>query len=111
MIGFVSSYCVRLLLDVKKKLKETYQATELSTFGEIAEKIMGKWGLYITNACVIFTQAGFSTAYLIFIGQNLQRLFPILKNWQWVFAVSPLFILICMIRYQFIFICLLHQAI
>jgi proton-coupled amino acid transporter len=47
---------------------------------------------------LIFTQIGFSTAYVIFTGQNLSDMFPIFSSFVWTWIVAPLFVLICLIR-------------
>ena len=73
-LSYCFCYCIDLLLKIKAEIKKTN--TTASTFGEIAKICMGKPGEILVQASLHFTQLGFSTAYVIFIGENLNTLFP-----------------------------------
>ncbi|CAG5117101.1 unnamed protein product [Candidula unifasciata] len=50
--------------------------TRSITYGDIGKLACGRFGAFIVNACVIFTQFGFCIGYCIFIGNTLFSLFP-----------------------------------
>lgn len=50
--------------------------TRSLTYGDIGKLACGKFGAFIVNACVIFTQFGFCIGYCIFVGNTLFSLFP-----------------------------------
>ncbi|XP_033104483.1 amino acid transporter AVT3B-like isoform X2 [Anneissia japonica] len=51
------------------------------TYGDIARKAIGKWGLYLVNFALFFTQFFFCIAYMIFLGNTLQTdLFPFVNE-------------------------------
>lgn len=41
------------------------------TFGRIAHVAGGKWGSGMVDFCLVFSQVGFCTSYIIFIGDNV----------------------------------------
>ncbi|XP_071947943.1 uncharacterized protein [Antedon mediterranea] len=51
------------------------------TYGDIARKSLGIWGLYVVNFALFFTQFFFCIAYMIFLGNTLQtNLFPFVNQ-------------------------------
>ena len=47
------------------------------TLGDIGQIVIGKWGTRIVNISLVLTQLGFCTAYLIFIGNTIRQMFPL----------------------------------
>ncbi|XP_059167129.1 proton-coupled amino acid transporter 1-like, partial [Physella acuta] len=52
------------------------QMTKTLSYGDIGKTAFGAPGVTVVNACLLFTQFGFSVAYFIFIGNTLYTLFP-----------------------------------
>ncbi|BFZ02921.1 hypothetical protein BsWGS_05960 [Bradybaena similaris] len=66
--------------DTKRSRQDTAEIikhmTRSLTYGDIGKLACGKFGAFIVNACVIFTQFGFCIGYCIFVGNTLFSLFP-----------------------------------
>lgn len=70
---------------------------ELS-FERIVEEVLGPWGKRSVIAALVFTQAGFATAYVIFIASNLESLYPQLSFYVYAVLLVPPLVLLCWIR-------------
>lgn len=46
------------------------EASEIQSYGDLAQAVFGKPGLWVINALLIFTQLGFCVGYIIFISSN-----------------------------------------
>ena len=46
------------------------------TYGDVGKTAFGKCGLFLVNACLVFTQFGFCVAYFIFVGNTIHSIFP-----------------------------------
>mmetsp|Transcript_14035 Transcript_14035/g.34039 ORF Transcript_14035/g.34039 Transcript_14035/m.34039 type:complete len:445 (+) Transcript_14035:2-1336(+) len=68
IVALFSTIAVFLLLDCKAKL-----GRHARTFGDIGYGAAGKAGHAVVEGCVVLSQLGFCTAYVIFITQNLAR--------------------------------------
>lgn len=66
MVSIMSTLCVFLLLDCKKKL-----TGRVRTFGDVGYGALGRTGHILVEVTVVSSQLGFSCAYLIFVSQNL----------------------------------------
>ncbi|GFR68431.1 proton-coupled amino acid transporter 4 [Elysia marginata] len=56
-----------------KKLQRNF------TYGDVGKTAFGKAGLFIVNACLVFTQFGFCVSYFIFVGNTIHSIFPFTK--------------------------------
>jgi proton-coupled amino acid transporter len=61
-----------LLVKCRKRL-ERQGITGIKGYGDVGREVMGPWGEVLVNVCLVISQAGFATAYLIFIGANIQK--------------------------------------
>jgi len=63
-------YALLLLPKIKRKLlSQGYDA--IISYGDMGRCVLGKRGETFVNACIAVSQAGFATAYIIFIAANL----------------------------------------
>ena len=75
-VSALNVYCMLLLVQVQKKLlKEGF--TNVSSYGLVGRCIMGPRGETFVNLCLVISQAGFATAYIIFISANLHSIYGI----------------------------------
>lgn len=75
-------------------------SVDLTTYGDLGYKCMGKPGRYLTESLIVVAQCGGSVAYLIFIGQNLSSIFKVhsLTFVSFIFMLAPLEILLSWIN-------------
>ena len=69
-VAALNVYAMLLLPQVKRALLRNNRKS-CNSYGEIAKHIMGERGERFVNLCLSITQAGFATAYIIFISANL----------------------------------------
>ena len=62
-----------LLVDVRKKL-ESQGHTGIYGYGDLGRVLLGRRGEKFVNICLVITQMGFATAYIIFIAANLNNI-------------------------------------
>ena len=58
-----------LLVKCRKRL-ESNGYTGIKVYGDLGREVMGHRGEVLVNVCLVVSQAGFATAYLIFIAAN-----------------------------------------
>lgn len=64
-------YCMLLLVKIRKRL-EADGITGIKGYGCVGREVIGPKGEMLVNICLVVSQAGFATAYLIFIAANIQ---------------------------------------
>ena len=64
LIALLSYYCFILLVSVRLKVK--------ASFGDMGGIIFGKHFRNMINFSLVISQIGFSSAYIVFVGENLQ---------------------------------------
>lgn len=64
-------YCMLLLVKIRKRL-EANGITGIKGYGCVGREVVGPKGEMLVNICLVVSQAGFATAYLIFIAANIQ---------------------------------------
>ena len=67
-VALLALYCIFLLVDCKRAL----ESKGVATYSEVVEACMGLWGKRLVEVLLILSQAGFCTAYFVFMGTNLQ---------------------------------------
>ncbi|KAL7545368.1 hypothetical protein ACHAWF_011230 [Thalassiosira exigua] len=66
-------YAMLLLVKCRKRLEaEGYMG--IKGYGDLGREVMGPKGEILVNVCVVVSQVGFATAYLIFIAANVQSI-------------------------------------
>ena len=66
-------YAMLLLVKCRKRL-EANGYMGIKGYGDLGREVMGPRGEILVNICVVVSQAGFATAYLIFIAANVQSI-------------------------------------
>lgn len=62
------------------KISEEYKKLQRNfTYGDVGKAAFGRAGLFIVNACLVFTQFGFCVSYFIFVGNTIHSVFPFSK--------------------------------
>lgn len=70
-VSALNVYAMLLLPQVKRALVLTKQHDKCSSYGDLGRCILGARGETFVNLCLGISQAGFATAYIIFISANL----------------------------------------
>jgi proton-coupled amino acid transporter len=76
---------VRRHLNSSMKDSETSPSQACSSYGDMGKHILGHRGEVLVNICLVVSQTGFATAYLIFIAESLYRA----KRWKVCFGAVP----------------------
>ena len=72
-LGVVSAgnvYAMLLLVRCRKQL-ESEGRTGIQGYGDLGREVLGARGEALVNVCLVLSQVGFATAYLIFIAANV----------------------------------------
>lgn len=70
IISAANVYAMLLLIKCRKQL-ERQGHTDLHGYGDIGRVVAGKTGERFVNICLVISQVGFATAYIIFISANI----------------------------------------
>lgn len=62
------------------ELKLRDQVEKQMSYGDIAWIATGKKGLALVNFALVYTQFGFCVGYFIFLGNTIQKLFPLVNG-------------------------------
>jgi proton-coupled amino acid transporter len=78
-LGFMSTLNVyaMLLLVKTRKFLESSGHTGMHGYGDVGRIIAGRRGENFVNICLVISQVGFATAYIIFIAANLNNIYGI----------------------------------
>jgi hypothetical protein len=71
MVSTGNLYCMLLLVKIRKRL-EANGHTGIKGYGCVGREVIGPKCEIFVNICLVISQAGFATAYLIFIAANVQ---------------------------------------
>ncbi|OMO51890.1 Amino acid transporter, transmembrane [Corchorus capsularis] len=90
--GLATYYCMLLLVQCRDKLASEKESPGTTTYGDLGNRCMGKFGRYLTEFLIFISQCGGSVAYLVFIGQNLASIFKGhgLNNASYIFLLAPI---------------------
>jgi len=87
-------YCMLLLVKTRRKLEDSDGHTDLFGHGDVGRVVAGYWGESLVNGCLVLSQVGFGTAYLIFVAENLHNIAKIERLWTCIACVPILAILV-----------------
>ena len=73
-VSAANVYAMLLLVKTRNKLQSQNKVI-LEGYGDVGGAIMGERGKVVVNLCLVLSQAGFATAYLIFIAANITSIF------------------------------------
>ena len=95
-ISALNLYAMLLLVRTRKKLeRDGYENIE--GYGDVGRILAGERGETFVNVCLMISQLGFATAYIIFIAANVNDTFQIDRAWI-CFGCVP--ILACLVQLQ-----------
>lgn len=98
-VAVLSCFCFILLFRVRDDLLQRKSLPiEQLHFETVMMHVLGTWGKVVTTAAIIFTQAGFATAYVIFVSDNLNKLYDVLSFREYALLLIVPLILLCWIR-------------
>ncbi|KAK4272637.1 hypothetical protein QN277_021161 [Acacia crassicarpa] len=75
IVGLTTYYCMLLVVMCREKLASEGSSAEAKTYGDLAYRISGITGRYLTEILILLSQCGGAVSYILFIGQNLQSVF------------------------------------
>ena len=74
-VSTANVYCMLLLVKTRRRL-ELNGHRNIEGYGDVGRIVLGEQGETLVNTCLIISQVGFATAYIIFIAANLTSIFP-----------------------------------
>jgi len=66
-----NAYAMLLLVKTRKKLEKDKGHKDIKGYGDLGRILAGNRGEKLVNGCLVVSQVGFATAYIIFIAANL----------------------------------------
>ena len=75
IVSALNVYAMLCLPQVQKILQKRHPTETLQSYGDLGRVILGKRGEQIIFVCLGISQAGFATAYIIFIAANLKSIY------------------------------------
>ena len=86
-VSALNVYAMLLLPKVRTKLVQQRNVT-CRSYGTLGRVLLGVHGEFVVNLCLIVSQTGFATAYLIFIAESLQKMRNVAR-WKVCFGCVP----------------------
>eukprot|EP00003_Mantamonas_plastica_P000126 TRINITY_DN1012_c0_g2_i1.p1 TRINITY_DN1012_c0_g2~~TRINITY_DN1012_c0_g2_i1.p1 ORF type:complete len:360 (+),score=84.72 TRINITY_DN1012_c0_g2_i1:773-1852(+) len=80
------------------KCKRHLQDRGVTTYGELAYRIWGWKSWALVDIMLMMCQMGVCVAYTIFIGENLHSMYPGLTSIEWMWIITPAFVLLANLR-------------
>jgi proton-coupled amino acid transporter len=80
VISSLNLYAMLLLVKTRKKLEDNGHRN-IEGYGDVGRVIAGEYGESIVNNCLVISQLGFATAYIIFISANLNNIYQLDRAW------------------------------
>lgn len=74
VVSVLNVYAMLRLPAVQVALQARYPTEQLHSYGDIGRCIMGRTGEIVVQMCLAISQAGFGTAYIIFIAGNIKSI-------------------------------------
>lgn len=90
-------YAMLLLVKCRKRLEEMGH-TGIKGYGDVGREVMGPRGEVLVNICLVISQAGFATAYLIFIAANVRSIVEKAGRGMIIYSCVPLLALLVQFR-------------
>ncbi len=92
-ISGLNLYAMLLLVKTRRKLvSDGFE--NIQGYGDVGRVISGERGERFVNNCLVISQVGFATAYIIFIAANLNNMYDIDRAWVCFGCVPVLAILV-----------------
>jgi len=74
-VSSANVYCMLLLVKTRRRL-EMNGYKNIEGYGDVGRVVLGERGETLVNVCLVISQVGFATAYIIFIAANVISIFP-----------------------------------
>lgn len=74
-VSALNVYAMLCLPQVQKLLQKRHPSETIQSYGDVGRVILGRKGEQIIFVCLGISQAGFATAYIIFIAANLKSIY------------------------------------
>jgi len=75
LVSAFNVYAMLCLPEVQKLLQQRFPDETIVSYGDLGRVVLGKKGEQVIFVCLGISQAGFATAYIIFISANLQSIY------------------------------------
>ncbi|CAM9161192.1 unnamed protein product [Ascophyllum nodosum] len=100
LVGAICTYCMWMLVRSKYRVVEIRGRHDRGpvTYADVCHEALGKVGLVAVETALVASQAGFSTAYLVFIARNLNALFSFHKA-PVILLCLPGLVALCLIKH------------
>eukprot|EP00545_Synedropsis_sp_CCMP1620_P002945 CAMPEP_0119015182 /NCGR_PEP_ID=MMETSP1176-20130426/10602_1 /TAXON_ID=265551 /ORGANISM="Synedropsis recta cf, Strain CCMP1620" /LENGTH=517 /DNA_ID=CAMNT_0006968451 /DNA_START=36 /DNA_END=1589 /DNA_ORIENTATION=+ len=89
IVSAANVYSMLNLVVVRQRLQEEGHK-DLIGYGDVGRVVMGTRGETVVNACLVISQLGFATAYIIFIVANVASLHPEIPSVAVCFGCIPI---------------------
>eukprot|EP00586_Coscinodiscus_wailesii_P004049 CAMPEP_0172488918 /NCGR_PEP_ID=MMETSP1066-20121228/18627_1 /TAXON_ID=671091 /ORGANISM="Coscinodiscus wailesii, Strain CCMP2513" /LENGTH=463 /DNA_ID=CAMNT_0013256423 /DNA_START=82 /DNA_END=1473 /DNA_ORIENTATION=+ len=90
-------YCMLLVVNTRKQLERNGNKN-IEGYGDVGRVVLGERGETFVNICLVISQVGFATAYLIFIAANVTSIFPEIRRAIICYGCVPILSLLVQIR-------------
>ena len=80
VVSTCNVYAMLLLVKIRRKLESSGKHPEIAGYGDIGRIVAGPCGEALVNICLVISQLGFATAYIIFIAANLNARFDLPRS-------------------------------
>ena len=98
LVAILSMFCMHKLVETKRALERAGAIGLKATYGDVADAAGGVHMKRAVNTMLIVSQLGFSTAYLIFVADNLSSVIPSLSRAEVVGFCVPILCAVSCIR-------------
>jgi len=92
-VGVVAYHNMMKLVACKRKAANR----DVHTYSELAAHYLGPWARAVVEAAIVSSQAGFSIAYMLFIGKNMSGITG-LPGWLLIAACAPVEMALALVR-------------
>lgn len=76
LVSTANVYSMLLLVATRRHLEQRDPTLVISGYGELGLMLLGPGGELLVNVCLVVSQLGFGTAYIIFISANVTDMVP-----------------------------------
>ena len=91
VVSSANVYAMLLLVNTRKRLElDDANKGTIKGYGDIGRVVSGPNGENFVNACLVISQVGFATAYIIFIAANVHAVFPAISRAWICFGCVPI---------------------
>lgn len=97
IVSVLNVYAMLLLVRCRKKLERDGHQ-HINGYGDLGRIVLGPRGESFVNFCIVVSQVGFGTAYLIFVAANVTNMYPSISRGFVCLACIPILTLLVQIK-------------